>query len=126
MICEKCGFEYEGENCPVCEVAGSKVVVDEPKKSPCGLIGMILGIVSFFQGIPFAIAGLILSNIGLKKCPVDGRAKAGKTLSIISLIINIVMYVGAIVLVAICYIPYILYFVLMIFGFAAGSSGVIY
>jgi hypothetical protein len=122
MICEKCGFEYEGENCPVCEVAGSKVVVDEPKKSAFGIVGMILGILSFFNGIPYAIASLILSNIGLKRCPTDGCAKAGKTMSIISLIINIAKYVGLLAFVAVYYI------LIIVAGIAAGAagSGVIY
>ena len=46
MICEKCGFEYEGENCPVCAAADTVEVAEAPaKKGPLGIIGMVLGIV---------------------------------------------------------------------------------
>ncbi len=124
MICEKCGFEYEGENCPVCEVAASKVVVDEPKKSACGIVGMILGILSLVNlNWMFAIPGLILSKKALNVCPGDKRAKAGRTTSLLGLILGIALYVGTIAFLVVYYIFYIL---LMIGIVGASSSGVMF
>ncbi len=114
MFCEKCGFDYEGEKCPVCEAEASTVAVEQAEKSPCGLIGMIMGIASFFMiGWPLAAAGLVLSIIGKKKCATDGMATAGVITSIISLVINVLSALAAIVFL-------VLYF---IFIFGVGVLG---
>ena len=118
MICEKCGFEYEGENCPVCAAADTVEVTEAPaKKGPLGIIGMVLGIVglamfvfgaggnitataalsylAFFLipgyiigAIP-SIAGMVISCIALKAAPADKFAKLGKTFSLIGIIIKV-------------------------------------
>jgi len=47
MICEKCGFEYTSEKCPVCAANEANAQVEQKnEKSPCGLIGMIMGMYS--------------------------------------------------------------------------------
>ena len=121
MFCEKCGFDYEGEKCPVCEAEASTVAVEQAEKSPCGLIGMIMGIASFFMiGWPLAAAGLVLSIIGKKKCATDGMATAGLITSIISLVINVLSAVAAIAFL-------VIYFVFIIgFGAFATSSAYYY
>ena len=58
MLCEKCGFEYEGEKCPVCEVNAETEVTENtplpPKKS------IVLPIIALCVGI----ASVVLSCIG--------------------------------------------------------------
>ncbi len=66
MFCEKCGFEYEGEKCPVCEaevVAVENVEVEAvAKKSKLfGILGLVAGIAS----VAFAlIGGLLIGFLG--------------------------------------------------------------
>ena len=124
MTCEKCGFEYTGDSCPVCAVQATNeaIVISEKKTSGLGTAGMILGIVSLamlifgigntifwwllipllaipgpiFGAIP-SVVGLVLSIAAKKKNPDDKRAKVGKTLSLISLIIKVVLVVVCVV-----------------------------
>ena len=92
MTCEKCGFEYEGEYCPVCEVENINTAVKAPsKKSVCGLLGLIISSASLmFFGWPLSLVGLILSLIGKGKCKKDGVAKAGVIMSVITLIYHVI------------------------------------
>lgn len=117
MICEKCGFEYEGEKCPVCEVNDVNVVIEEPKRSPMGLISMIMGIASFFMGgVPLSIASIILGSLAKKKCSTDGYAKAGIICSIINIILCALIIVGI--------IAYYIIYIIVIFGLLAiGTVG---
>ena len=151
MICEKCGFEYNGEKCPVCEanVTDEKLAIAENKKSPLGIVGMILGIVGLAMfvlgfvgnaiavlalsylaflvvpgqiiGLVPSIVGMVLSSVAKKKCPDDKIAKAGKILSLIGIIAKTVSIV-------VCIVWCVLVFVLaVVFGIAASffpSSGV--
>lgn len=107
MTCEKCGFEYTGATCPVCaaeEANKAAAAATENKKSPLGLIGMIMAIASFFYvGTPLTIAGLILSVIGKKKNKKDGFATAGLITSIICLVYNVMNSVLAIVIIVVVY-----------------------
>ena len=122
MICEKCGFDYTGEKCPVCE-ANYEVTVEKASKSPLGLIGMIMGLASFlYIGWPLAAAGLILSIFGKKKCPTDGLATAGLISSIISLAWNILSMVSAAVMTFVLVIIYVIFYALL-FGAMAVSGG---
>lgn len=117
MICEKCGFKYEGEKCPVCYsqkyyTAKQRLATkDNEAKTYHGLVGMILGIVSFFAfGLYISIPGLILSIIGLKKNKNDGFAVAGLVTSIISTVMGLIAL-------AIALIPLVLviaYFLIMV------------
>ena len=112
MTCEKCGFEYTGATCPVCaaEEANKAAVAAEQKSNPFALISMILGIVGLASGnIAFAIASLILASLSNKRCPGDTKAKVGKILSIIT----IILYAVAIALVVAFYV---LYFILILVG----------
>ena len=111
MTCEKCGFEYTGDTCPVCaaEEANKAAVAAEQKSNPLGLVGMILGIVGLATcDIALAIASLILASLSNKRCPGDPKAKVGKILSIITIILCAVVIVGAI---ALCALYIILVFV---------------
>jgi len=107
MICEKCGFEYTSERCPVCamvaqekaEIQQAQTTTEVKKKSNLGLIGMLVAIASFVLKfiIPFpipdmfiAIAGLVLSIMGKKKNKQDGYATAGLVISIIKLVLEII------------------------------------
>ena len=107
MICEKCGFEYAGENCPACAVREAREAQEAlPKRSKLGVVGMILSLCSFagtvlaiFRALfgipvgifdfPLAFAGLILSIIGKVKCKYDGFATAGIIVSIIRIVMKI-------------------------------------
>ena len=105
MTCEKCGFEYTGDTCPVCAAEeANKAVAAENKRSRLGPIGMIMAIASFFYvGTPLTIAGLILSVIGKKKNKKDGFATAGLITSIICLVYNVMNSVLAIVIIVVVY-----------------------
>lgn len=66
----------------------------------CGILGL-LNACCYGTGLIYAIAGLILGNIGGKKSTEAGfenkLAKTGKTLSIIGLILSILAVVGFII-----------------------------
>jgi len=136
MTCEKCGFEYTGDSCPVCAVQATNeaIVISEKKTSGLGIAGMILGIVSLamfvlsglqkvvlmfympFITIPGYVIGIIPSIVGLVLCSKakkansgDKLAKVGKIFCIISMILKIVGLVIAIVFTAI-------FIVLMLLG----------
>ena len=63
MICEKCGFEYTGDTCPVCAAEeASKSVAVKKSWTGLGLAGMICGIVALLAlvgGLPAAAGQLI-------------------------------------------------------------------
>ena len=65
MFCEKCGFEYEGEKCPVCEaeaLAVENVEVEAvAKKSVLPIIALIVGIASIVLAL---IGGLLVGFLG--------------------------------------------------------------
>lgn len=64
MFCEKCGFEYEGEKCPVCEAEVAAVedveVEAVAKKSSLPKIALIVGIASAVLAL---IGGLLVGSI---------------------------------------------------------------
>ena len=108
MICKKCGYDFEGEICPMCH---NKVSAN--KNSPYGLIGMILSICSWTMKIinyvislfipfvpnipdfPFAVAGLVLSVVGRDKNKSDGMATTGIILSSIKIGVRCVSELAA-------------------------------
>ena len=70
MFCEKCGFEYEGEKCPVCEAEVAAVenveVEAVAKKSSLPTIALIVGIASVALAlIGGLLAGAILGFLGI-------------------------------------------------------------
>ena len=118
MTCEKCGFEYEGESCPVCEVENINAEVKKPgKKSVCGLHGLIMGSVSLlFLGWPLSLVGFILSIIGKKKCKTDGVAKAGVIISVLTFIYHIICKIISTIMLTIYSLFTVAYTLLQIFG----------
>ena len=121
MICEKCGIEYEGENCPACEevaeVAEETCTCEEIEETPAkksgvfGIIGLISGIITLvtcflfrnfglfqFAGKVTWLTVLIFSSIEKKRNPASKAAKTGFALSLISLIIRIIRKVFSFIL----------------------------
>ena len=107
MICEKCGFDYQGPKCPVCaadeaekQVVSNQTAAPTKKKANLGLIGMLVSIGSFvvkFIPLPIsipelwvAITGLVLSIIGKTKDPKNGYATAGIIIACAKIVIDIV------------------------------------
>ena len=117
MICEKCGFDYESEKCPVCNAEATTVITPKnEEKSHHGLIGMIFGIVSFFFGGLFlSIPGLILSGIGLKKNKNDGFSVAGLVTSILSTVSHTVALVIGVIISVILPLAYAIFILMYIF-----------
>ena len=71
MICEKCGFDYEGEKCPVCEaevpVVETVETVEAPKKKSklFGILGLVIGVASIVLAfIGGSIIGPLLGLLG--------------------------------------------------------------
>lgn len=78
-----------------------------PKPNGMALTGMILGIVSIVlvcccYGVPFNIAGIVFSIIGMNQIKADptqgglGMAKAGLWCSIVSLVLGLLLFILAI------------------------------
>ena len=117
MICEKCGFEYTSERCPVCAVNAQGAEKAAEKKSKIGLIGMILAIASFalkffvvgVPELPLAIAGLICSVIGKQKNAQDGYATAGLAVSIIKIALEIMATITGLIVSALIIVLYIVF-----------------
>ena len=124
MICEKCGFEYTSDRCPVCamdaqekaEIQQAQTTTEVKKKSNLGLIGMLVAIASFVLKfiIPFpipdmfiAIAGLVLSIMGKKKNKQDGYATAGLAVSIIKISLEIIATITGLIVSALIIVLYI-------------------
>ena len=66
MFCEKCGFEYEGEKCPVCEaevaaVENVEVEAVAKKSKLFGILGLVAGIASIVLAL---IGGLLVGFLG--------------------------------------------------------------
>ena len=125
MVCEKCGFEYEGASCPACSYKQQTVAHKHEEKSKLGLIGMILAVASFvlkFFGIPapelpLAITGLILSIIGKKKNRSDGCATAGIIVSVVKIGLEIMSTITGLIMGALLVVFYI-----VIYGGALGIA----
>ena len=107
MICETCGFDYEGPKCPVCaaveaknQVVSNQTAAPTKKKANLGLIGMLVSIGSFvakFIPLPIsipeywvAITGLVLSIISKTKDPKNGYATAGIIVACAKIVYDIV------------------------------------
>ena len=120
MFCEKCGFEYSGARCPVCEIeereraeriVAARIAREEQaqqvpqKKSSLGLVSLILAIASFvigyiipgFPEMPLAIAALIISISAAKKQQADKCSKAGLFISIAKIALTVFLFISAIV-----------------------------
>jgi hypothetical protein len=81
-----------------------------------GLISMICGLVSLgsgFGGFALGIAAIILSNIASNKAPgvPNTKARVGKVSGIFGIIISVL-----------CWVVYILYFVILGMGLAMNTS----
>ena len=71
MICEKCGFDYEGEKCPVCEAEVPVVEtvetfeIPEKKSKLFGILGLVAGVASIVLAfIGGSIIGPLLGLLG--------------------------------------------------------------
>ena len=108
MFCEKCGFEYEGEKCPVCEAEVAAVenveVEAVAKKSVLPIIALIAGIASivlaliggFLVGV---LGGILFTILLILPAVVPGAAavvlgilgmKSNKKLGIVAIILGAV------------------------------------
>ena len=106
MFCEKCGFEYEGEKCPVCEAEVAAVenveVEAVAKKSVLPIIALIAGIASivlaliggFLVGV---LGGILFTILLILPAVVPGAAavvlgilgmKSNKKLGIVAIILG--------------------------------------
>jgi hypothetical protein len=75
-----------------------------PRQNPMAITGLVLGIVSLVLvcccgGIPFNIAGIVFSVIGMNQIKKDPVNQLGKSLALTGLILSIVSLVIGIVLV---------------------------
>ena len=107
MFCKKCGKEVE-ENVVFCPHCGIRLADEEiAKKSDSGdgdaIAGFVLGLASivFCITIIVPILGIYFSNRG-KNSSKAGFAKAGKVLSIVSLVLAIV---GAVIFIGVSVYP---------------------
>ena len=99
MICEKCGYTYEKDSCPVCNAVAERKLKLNEKKSALGVVGMIMSIIScgikviipFIPSIPISIASLILSIIGAVKNKKDGFAVTGICVSSANIVLRIIV-----------------------------------
>ena len=105
-VCEKCGYEFVGETCPVCELVAAR----RAKKSKLGFTGLILSIIgvvtNFLFGLslvtlPVFITSLVFSIIGKKKNKKDKCATAGICISAYKIVSNIVSTVISVVAITI-------------------------
>ena len=122
-ICPKCGYEYEEDDCPVCVAVAKRRLNAAKKKSPLGLIGMIMaisGIVLDFTmslslaTLPIGIASLIFSIIGKKKNKKDGFATAGIWVSVFKILLNVAVTVIRIITVVLVILFYAFVIILAI------------
>lgn len=109
MFCKKCGKEVE-ENVVFCPHCGIRLADEEiAKKSDSGdgdaIAGFVLGLASivFCITIIVPILGIYFSNRG-KNSSKAGFAKAGKVLSIVSLVLAIV---GAAIFIGVSVSPFV-------------------
>ena len=132
MICEKCGFEYESDTCPICDL-DLHDAEPKSKKNPLGTTGLVFGIVGlslFVIGVPFylvtflllsfwnsillcpiyvtnlatSVAGMIFCNIAKKKGFSDSKTITGSVLSLSGVISNGLSIIGAILLTAVWFL----------------------
>ncbi len=111
MYCKTCGKEIN-DDAVVCPACGCAVKTEEAKKSAknlnvLGLVGFILGVVSWLLALwgIVAIAGLVLSIVGLVQCVREGGgmkgfAIAGIAVSAVSLIYTVYVLIMAAILLA--------------------------
>ena len=122
--CTVCGYEYDGDNCPACVFVAKRRLSEKKKRSKLGLAGMIVALAGIaadlllpigMATLPIGIASFILSVIGKAKCKKDGFATAGILLSILKILLNVFMFIGAVISVA-------LYFFFIIFLIIIGIA----
>lgn len=119
--CQYCGtmVPVDTKICPVCnQEAGDKKVEEAPAPAPVPVGNNIFAILGLIGSFLCAIAGLVLSIIGLKKAKAlegkgKGMAMAGLIISIISAVAQVLVVVGGIVI-------YVVVIVLAV-GSASGS-----
>ena len=125
--CTVCGYEYDGDNCPACVFVAKRRLSEKKKRSKLGLAGMIVALAGIaadlllpigMATLPIGIASFILSVIGKAKCKKDGFATAGILLSILKILLNVFMFIGAVISVAL-YFFFIIF--LIIIGIATSS-----
>ena len=106
MICEKCGYQYEGDTCSVCEAVSARKLKLKNKKTPFGIIGMIISILScgikiivpFAPSIPISIISIVFSIIGISKNKRDGFGIAGICISSTNIVLRIIAKAANIIL----------------------------
>ena len=115
MFCEKCGFEYEGEKCPVCEAEVAAVenvqVEAVAKKSVLPIIALIAGIASivlaliggFLVGV---LGGIIFTILLILPAVIPGAAAV--VLGILGMKANTKLGIVAIILGAASIVAYII------------------
>lgn len=111
MYCKTCGKEIN-DDAVVCPACGCAVKTEETKKpakklNVLGLIGFILGLVSWLISLwgIVAIAGLVLSIVGLVQCVKDGGGMkgfpiAGIAVSAVSLVYTVYVLIVAAAIIA--------------------------
>lgn len=123
VVCVKCG-------CPVNQTTAT-VEVANNKLPPVVLVGFIMSMVSaflsvllftgveelYFLGIPFAVAGLVCSIIGLVKVKRNGLR--GKGFAIAGLVVGAVFTAMWLILILIAFYFVILIYLFIILLFAA-------
>ena len=107
MVCKRCGFDYEGEECPVCNAeekgteANKTHARHSKKNAPLGIISMILGVAGlFFNHLPLAIAGLVISIKAIKTYGADDYVTTGLVTSAISIGMNVLSAVSSVMIIA--------------------------
>lgn len=119
--CQYCGtmVPVDTKICPVCnQEAGDKKVEEAPAPAPVPVGNNIFAILGLVGAFVCAIAGIILSIIGLNKAKaLDGK---GKGLAIAGLIISIISTVVQVLLVV---VGPIVYFIVFFFIIGSASGG---
>lgn len=139
MFCKNCGAQIDAEAkfCPACGASNEESVAQpqeqpvyqaqpQPAGSPVSAISiLVFGILGIALALEFPPAGIILSIIALDKAkkyslfaPLTGKAKTGKTLGKIGLILSIV----AILLCIVYLVLYVLYIVFLVKGLGAADG----
>lgn len=118
--CQYCGtmVPVDTKICPVCnQEAGDKKVEEAPAPAPVPVGNNIFAILGLVGAFVCAIAGIILSIIGLKKAKaLEGK---GKGLAIAGLIISIISTVVQVLAVV---VPTALYIVFLIIALTSGGG----